>query len=173
MASENTKLMLRTAGLCALAGMRTMSGPALVSLDRELVKRSSVASRFFNSGNVMLAMQALAVGEMVADKLPFMPKRTWLPSLITRASAGAIIGASIYSAEDEPTLNGAIIGGASAIAATYVSYNIRRTLTNTFHVPDFLVALLEDSIIISRGVKLLERQFTEFERTYSAQRDEA
>jgi uncharacterized membrane protein len=106
-----------------------------------------------------LGVGALAVGEMFADKLTFLPKRTSFPILCARALSGAVIGASLYSVEDLPPAEGALIGGASAIAATFVSYHVRRTLTKTFHIPDFLVALAEDYLIVTRGMKILEHQF--------------
>jgi uncharacterized membrane protein len=159
MISGKSKLMLRTAGLSALAGMRTMSAPALLTGSRRFIERNNAASEILDSRYVTLTVQALAVGEMVADKLPFMPKRTWFPALLARTVSGAVMGASVFNSEDESMLSGAVIGGASAIMATYVSYNVRRVLTKTFHVPDFIVAIAEDSFILGCGRKLLEDQF--------------
>jgi uncharacterized membrane protein len=140
-----------------------MSAPALLSGSRRFVERDGVASDILDSRYVSLTVKALAVGEMVADKLPFMPKRTWLPALIARTVSGAVMGASVYNSEKESMLNGALIGGASAVFATYMSYNIRRVLTKSFHIPDFVVAIAEDSLIIACGRKLLEDQFGEDE----------
>jgi uncharacterized membrane protein len=74
------------------------------------------------------------------------------------AMSGAVIGASLYSVEELSPTEGALVGGVSAVAATYISYHVRRTLTKTFHIPDFLVALVEDSLVVGRGMKILERQ---------------
>ena len=165
MISRNTRLMLQTAGLSALAGMRTMSGPALLSGDKRFFDQSSLASPFLESRTLTLTVKALAVGEVIADKLPFMPRRTWLPALIVRSISGAVMGASVYNLAEEPPLPGAVIGCISAVLAAHVSYNIRRTLTKTFHVPDLIVALAEDTLIISCGRKLLADQFVNGEET--------
>jgi uncharacterized membrane protein len=164
MHSQRKHLYFQVAGLSALAGMRSMSGPALLSLDRRLVSRDSLAAQVFKSPYVTLGINALAIGEMFADKLPFLPKRTSFPSLCARALSGAVIGASLYAAEELSPTEGALLGGASAVAATYVSYHIRRTLTKTFHVPDFLVALAEDSLIVGKGMKIIKRQIERDER---------
>jgi uncharacterized membrane protein len=155
---QDKHLVLRVAGLSALAGMRSLSGPVLLSLEGGLAKQESPVRRLLSSPQVRIGAVALSVGEMFADKLPFMPKRTALPSLCFRALSGAVIGASLYAAEDMPPAEGALVGGASAVAATYLSYHVRRTLTETFHVPDFLVALAEDSFIVARGMKSLKLQ---------------
>jgi uncharacterized membrane protein len=154
---------MRVAGLSALAGMRSMSGPALLSLDRRLISENSPAGKFFRSPYVLLGANVLALGEMFADKLPFVPKRTSFPALCARALSGAVIGASLYSVEELSPTEGALVGGVSAVAATYISYHVRRTLTKTFHVPDFLVALVEDSLVVGRGMKILERQLPSLE----------
>ena len=158
MPTEKKHVQLKVAGLSALAGMRSMSGPALLSLDQGLVPNGSVAASFLRSPYVKVGVGALALGEMFADKLPFLPKRTAFPSLCFRALSGAVIGASLYAVEDLPPSEGALIGGASAAVATYVSYYVRRTLTKTFHVPDFLVALAEDSLIVAGGMNTLKNQ---------------
>jgi uncharacterized membrane protein len=158
MPTEKQHVQLKVAGLSALAGMRSMSGPALLSLDQTLVPNGSVAASFLRSPYVKVGVTTLALAEMFADKLPFLPKRTAFPSLCFRALSGAVIGASIYSVEDLPPAEGALIGGVSAVAATYISYHIRRTLTKTFQVPDFLVALAEDSLIAACGINTLKSQ---------------
>ena len=156
--AKKKQLCLRVAGMSALTGMRSMSGPALLSLDRRLTSENSLAGKIFSSPYVTLGINVLALSEMFADKLPFLPKRTALPPLIARAAAGAVIGATLYAVEDLSPTEGAFVGGASAIAATYVSYHVRRVLTKNLHIPDFLVALVEDSLIVGRGMKALERQ---------------
>jgi uncharacterized membrane protein len=158
MEPKKKHLCIRVVGMSALAGMRSMSGPALLSLDRRLVSEKSPAGKFFRSPYVMLGANVLVLGEMFADKLPFLPKRTSFPALCARALSGAVIGASLYSVEELSPTEGALVGSVSAVAATYISYHVRRTLTKTFHFPDFLVALVEDSLIVGRGLKILERQ---------------
>lgn len=158
MRAEDKHLVLRVAGLSALAGMRSMTGLVLLSLERDLAKSESPVGRLLSSQPIRVGAVALGVGEMLADKLPLMPKRTAFPSLCFRALSGAVIGASLYAAEDMPAAEGALVGGVSAVVATYISYHVRRTLTKTFHIPDFLVALAEDSFVVARGMKSFELQ---------------
>jgi uncharacterized membrane protein len=155
---EKKQLFVRVAGLSALAGMRSMSGPALLSLDRKLLPESSRSGRFFRSPYVLIGANALALGELIADKLPFIPNRTAFPPLCARALSGAMIGASLYAGEELSPAEGAVVGGLSAIIATYATYQIRRTLTKTFLIPDFIIALVEDSLIVNCGLKISESQ---------------
>lgn len=150
------RLVWKVAGLSAIAGMRSMSGPALLALDNKALERTKIGHRIFGSDNMRIALQALAIGELIFDKLPIAPKRTDALPLLARAGSGALIGASLYAAANESPVSGALVGGTSAVAATLVSYQVRKVLTKNMHIPDTLVALAEDAIVIARGMKMLE-----------------
>jgi len=133
-----------------------MSGPAILALDDNTFSHSEVGQKLFGSDNVKIAVQALALGELLIDKLPFTAKRTDALPLLARAASGALIGASLYSSSKQPPLYGAIIGGVSAVLATVVSYHARKILTKNMHIPDTIVAIAEDALVFSRGVKMLQ-----------------
>jgi uncharacterized membrane protein len=102
-------------------------------------------------------MPVLAIGEAVADKLPFMPNRTQAGSLAFRAVSGGVSGAAIASARRKPAFWGAVIGAAAAVGATYGAFHLRRRVGKSLHVPDAVVALAEDALAVSVGVAAMRR----------------
>src|SRR6202451_2103422 len=68
----------REAAIGAVCGLRTFTGPAILA---------GPANRDI--------LVLLALGELIADKLPFMPNRTSAPGLAARFIAGAICGMAI------------------------------------------------------------------------------
>ncbi len=90
----------------------------------------------------------MAVGEMVADKLPIVPDRTDPGPLIGRAVNGAIAGHVLATRENESGAVGAMLGAVGAIIGAHVGFRIRRALTQQAGLPDLPVALCEDAIAI-------------------------
>ncbi len=122
----------------AVAGMRSMSSPAIVSrlglLNHPVVAKSTAA---------------IAIAEVIADKLPFLPKRTNAPSLIWRTISGALSGAAICSSKKRSVLAGAMLGAAAAVGATYGAYELRRWAGRKFELPDPVIAVAEDVLAAS------------------------
>ena len=87
----SSSTLAHAAGLGAIAGLRSMTAPALLS--RRLRRRRLWHRLRSRSALVLLlatrpagtALTVLAAGELVADKLPFVPARTEFPSLVGRA----------------------------------------------------------------------------------------
>lgn len=147
------------AAMGALAGMRSMSAPAMVS---QVAKAGQMAMGhpeldFLHSPKTAYAMTALAVAEVIADKLPFMPKRTEAPALVGRAIAGGLSGAAILSSKRKSPIWGAVAGAAGAIAAAYAFYHLRRVARDDWHVPDAVAALVEDAIVAGGGMLVLSK----------------
>jgi uncharacterized membrane protein len=155
MAIRDRNLALKVAGLSAIAGMRSMSGPALLALDNRALARTKIGHKIFGSPEMKIAVQAMAVGELIFDKLPMAPKRTDPLPMLARAASGALIGASLYAAAQESPLKGALVGSSSALAAAMLSFQARKFLTKNLHVPDTVVALAEDVLVLSRGLQML------------------
>jgi uncharacterized membrane protein len=90
----------------------------------------------------------LAAGELIADKLPFMPNRTEVPGLAARFIAGAICGVAIAGRRkrSQRILSG-IVGGTAAVAAAYAGYQYRKHVK----LPPLPAALLEDAVAIGVG----------------------
>ena len=136
------------------AGMRSMSSPAILS---QLAKsglapvgHSSIG--FLNHPATARTMAVLAAGELIADKLPFLPKRTQAPALITRVISGGLSGAAVCSAKKRSIWLGALFGALGAVGATYGAYRLRKWTGEKFHIPDPVVAVVEDAIVAGCGM---------------------
>ena len=150
-------LPFRAAGLGAVAGLRSMAAPALLS---RAVQRGEVGelrdTRFAALGfpKVSTTLQLLMVGEMVADKTPFIPSRTSAPALIGRALSGALVGGALFAAEKRRPASGAVLGALSATAAAYVGETLRTKGAEKFEGPDQILGLLEDGAVLLGGTYL-------------------
>ena len=116
----------------ALAGvacsMRTFAGPALL------------AARARISGPPRTAVFVAAAGELVLDKASFAAPRTDPPALAGRIVLGGFTGHRIA---------GPVGAGAAALVAavgTYATYHARRLLVGRTGLPDWVVAVGEDSL---------------------------
>jgi uncharacterized membrane protein len=98
----------------------------------------------------------LAGSELVADKLGFLPARTDPLPLLGRIASGATVGAVFGAIEDRPWWAGAVTGGAAAALGAFAGYHVRRILTKEAGVPDPLVALVEDGIVLGVGQRLVQ-----------------
>jgi uncharacterized membrane protein len=155
MNSSEADVYLRAAGLGAIAGLRTFSAPALLSRQMSRSDRIEGVTSRLGSPTVATVLGVLAVGEILADKMPWMPNRTDPPGLIARASSGAFVGATICRAKGRSTVAGALIGGVAAIAAAFAGYHLRRTATRELGLPDMFVAVIEDTVAVRGGTRLL------------------
>lgn len=143
--------------LGALAGMRTLSAPVITthilsSSPSKKLEQSTL--RFMQSTTVAAVLKVLAVTELIADKLPSTPNRTEPAGVAGRCLSGALAGASIYKAAGGKTLTGALIGGTAAIAATYGSYYLRKSIVKANHIADPLIGAAEDALVIGAGISL-------------------
>jgi uncharacterized membrane protein len=109
------------------------------------------------SGPASKKIIKLAVGELLADKLPFTPNRIKAGPLAARIASGAACGAAVsYLAKGSPK-EGALLGGAGAVAGAFAGYYARRSFSR--NRSDLAVALVEDAIAITAGFGIL-RQIT-------------
>jgi uncharacterized membrane protein len=151
--NNNTALFLRTFGLGLVAGMRSMTAPAL--LRNWTSKQPHLAPTPLDNVTSPVILQVMAAGEMVADKLPFTPDRTNPASVAFRALSGALVGGSFCAANRRSPVAGAVVGAVGAVAATYVAFHIRRYLVKERGLPDMVVALAEDAATNALGHSLL------------------
>jgi uncharacterized membrane protein len=150
----DTQVYTDAAIMGALAGMRSMSSPAIVSqfARSKLLPVGDSRIAFLNRSVTAKTLAVAAAAELVADKLPFLPKRTKAPSLIFRTISGGFGGAAICSAKKRPLLAGILIGAAGAIGATYGLYQLRRWAGQRLNVPDPVIAIAEDALVAGCGV---------------------
>jgi uncharacterized membrane protein len=131
-------------------GLRSLAPAAVVAwsahagwllLDGPLAWIGSTAS--------VAVLTLLAVGELVADKLPNTPSRTAPPGLVARLVMGALCGACITAAAGQGAAMGAIAGAVGGLAGCFGGYRARVGLRSALGVPDVVVALAEDAVAIA------------------------
>jgi uncharacterized membrane protein len=85
-----------------------------------------------------------ALGELVADKLPRVPKRTSAGPLLVRISLGALAGAIAATAMHGPGLEGVLLGGLGALLGAFAGFMVRREVVAKLACADWPIALVED-----------------------------
>ncbi|RDV16732.1 DUF4126 family protein [Pontibacter diazotrophicus] len=148
--------LYKTLAFGALAGMRSLAAPTLLS---HFVSEDGSSPlqhtplRFLGNSTVAMVLKGLAASELVGDKMPGVPDRIELPSLIMRGTTGAVAGAAIYLMSHKKAAEGAAIGAVAAIAATYGSFYLRKTLCEKTRLADPIYGALEDALVIASGIK--------------------
>lgn len=125
-AALNDAALLGTA-----AGLRSMSPVAALALHGRL-----------GDGRLARVAPLLALGELVADKLPFVPARTAPGPLLGRAASGALAGHLRGGPQT------AAVGAALAVVASYGGQHTRQWLGRRSGRPDRQIALLEDALAL-------------------------
>ena len=140
-----------------MAGLRSLTAPAVVAWGAHVgwlnLHGSSLA--FMGSTTAVAIFSVLAIGELIADKLPMIPKRTAAAPLLARIITGALCGACLCVAAGQSLVAGAILGGISAIVGAFVGYGIRSRLNS--HINDLPVALCEDAVAVGLALFLVSR----------------
>jgi uncharacterized membrane protein len=136
-----------------IAGMRSMTAPAVVAYIAKSGCTGADPEEFGLLGrpSARTATMILAGAEAIADKLPFMPRRTQTAALLGRLAIGAACGATICSVMRRSKVLGAIAGAFGALGSTFAVYQIRLQITQELGVPDTAVALLEDATAVWAG----------------------
>ena len=141
-------------GIGVIAGLRSMTAPALVAWSAHLhwipLQVSALAWMGSTAGVIIFSL--LAVIELVADQLPKTPARTAPLGLSTRLVTGALSGAAVAVAGLSILWVGAIAGATGALVGTFGGYNARVKLVRLLHVPDFVIATAEDVVAIAAGL---------------------
>jgi uncharacterized membrane protein len=142
-----------------VCGLRSMTAPAVVCWGAHLGWLSLAGSPLaFLAHPVSLVLFTIfAIGELVADKLPVIPARTKIGPLVVRIVFGAICGAALAVAADEPPAMGGILGALGAVIGAYGGYAYRSATSGSGKVPDLPVALLEDLVAVAGGLFLVSR----------------
>lgn len=155
--SDSSKTFAIAAAFGFIAGMRSMAAPAFLShyLSRRAPFRRGGATRFLGSRGTSTVLKMLAAGEMVADKTPFVPDRIELPAVSGRAISGALCGYVVSDLRGGSRLGGALTGSAAAICSTFVAYNARKAAGTSCGVPDPLLGVAEDMVVLSAGSRLI------------------
>lgn len=144
-------------GIGIVAGLRSLTAPAVVAWGAHLgwlnLHGSPVA--FMGSTTAVAIFSVLAIGELIADKLPMMSKRTAPAPLTARIITGALCGACLCAAAEKSLLAGAVLGGISGVIGAFLGYAIRKRLD--LRIKDVVVAVCEDLVAVGLALFLVSR----------------
>jgi uncharacterized membrane protein len=143
-----------------VAGLRSLTAPAMVSWAAQWnwITLQSSSLSFLGSIRAAWIFTALALAELIADKLPFTPARTKPASLLFRLITGGLSGAALCVTAGESIILGAILGAVGAMAGAFAGYQLRHRLVTKRNAPDLLIAVIEDAVAIG-GAFLILSQF--------------
>lgn len=139
-------------------GLRSLTPPALIAL--------AAAFGWFTLGDPLgwmgsfaaaAVLPLLAIGEMVADKLPSTPSRTAPLGLGARLLLGALCGACVASASGGALGTGGLLGAVGGLAGCYGGYLARTRTVRALGVPDFAVAFAEDLIAVASALLIVSQ----------------
>jgi len=144
-------------GIGMVAGLRSLTAPAVVAWGAHLgwLNLHGSPLAFMGSTTAVAIFSVLAIGELIADKLPMMSKRTAPAPLMARIVTGGLCGACLCAATGQSLFAGALLGGIGGIVGAFLGYNIRRRLD--LHIKDLVVALCEDVVTVGLALFLVSR----------------
>ena len=150
-------VFLLALGIGIVAGLRSLTAPAVVAWGTHLnwLNLEGTPLAFMGSTTAVVILSLLAVGELIADKLPIIPKRTAPAPLIARIITGGLCGACLCAAGAKPLLVGMLLGGTGGVIGAFLGYNVRRRLD--MHVKDVVVAVCEDVLAVGVALFLVSR----------------
>lgn len=139
-----------------VSGLRSLTGAAVISWAARTGHLVLAGSWLAFVGNAWMPwlLSALAIGELIGDKLPSTPSRKALAPFLGRIVLGTLCGIAIGTPAGQP-LPGAICGAVGAVAGTLGGYAARTSLTRAFGGRDLPVALCEDVIAIGTACAVL------------------
>lgn len=148
---------VRALGLGAITGLRSTAGPAAVSRAISSGRVGNLDGTIFaalGSPRMAKVLTLFEAGEMIVDKLPIVPSRTSPQPLAGRALSGAAAGAALFASEGGSKAAGGALGAAGAVAGALAGERLRAQIGQRLGVPDTLVALLEDGVVLYGGHRL-------------------
>ena len=140
-----------------MAGLRSLTAPAVVAWGAHLnwLNLHGSPLAFMGSTTAVAILSVLAIGELIADKLPMMQKRTAPAPLMARIVTGGLCGACLCAATGQSLIVGAVLGGIGGVIGAFLGYDFRRRLD--LHIKDFLVAICEDVVAVGLALFLVSR----------------
>ena len=140
------------------AGLRSMTPLAVVAWAAQSWPGVHQSSLWFMAAPAAAyILTALAIGELITDKLPFVGSRLKPGPLGGRIISGALCGAVLCTASQQAVAGGAIAGAIGGVAGSFAGYAVRRHLTVVRKLPDLAVALAEDVVAIGLAVLVASR----------------
>ena len=138
-------------GIGVVAGLRSLMAPAAVAWAAHLgwLHLQGTSFGFMGSKAAVVIFSLLAIGELIGDKLPRIPKRTAVAPLLARIITGGLSATCLCASANQSLGIGAVLGAVGAVIGAFGGYNVRKYLVNQLKLPDLIIALLEDLIAIT------------------------
>ena len=137
----------------AVAGLRAFTAPAVLGLAAALqwINLSGTWASWMGHWATVGVLTAIAVAELISDKVPTLPSRKTAPQFLLRIAAGALSGAVLGTAWGYPwtSLGAGMIG---AVLGTLGGYAARTRLVTANGGRDRPVALGEDLVAAAAGI---------------------
>jgi uncharacterized membrane protein len=140
-----------------VGGLRALTAPAAVSWAARLgwLHLENTRLAFLGAAITPYILSALAIGELINDKLPKTPSRKAPLGFGVRIAVGAMCGAAI-GASSQALMGGLVAGVLGAIAGTLGGYEARRRAAIAAG-KDLPIALLEDAIAVCCAFWIVSR----------------
>ena len=138
--------------LGVVAGMRSMMAPAVLALTlsrRPEYVPTNAPAQWFALFPVAVILGVLALGELVADKLPMTPNRTALGPFVGRLATGSITGAALVQLGGINPWAGAACGAVGAIVGTFGMFHARKFAGRVTGISDPYIGAIEDVVAIA------------------------
>jgi len=146
-------------GIGVVAGLRSLMAPAAIAWAAHLgwLHLQGTSLGFMGSKAAVVTFSLLAIGELIGDKLPRVPKRTAAAPLLARIVTGGLSGACLCASANQSLGIGMLLGAVGAVIGAFGGYHVRKYLVNQLKLPDLIIALLEDLIAIALVLFLVLR----------------
>lgn len=138
-------------------GLRSLTPPALVCWAAHFGWLHFAGTRlaFINHRSTLIVFTALALGELIADKLPSTPARTAPLGLSARIAFGGASGLALATSAGISLFLSVLLAAIGAIAGAFAGYHTRHFIVSKLHLPDVVVAVAEDMVAIAGGLLIL------------------
>ena len=142
-----------------ICGLRSLTGPAVVAWAARLgwLALHGTPLAFLASLPAVIIFTALALAELIADKLPKTPSRTAAVGLGARFVLGGLCGAALALAGSQTLALGAVLGAVGGVLGAFLGYQVRTRLVRALGVPDFVIAVAEDLVAIGAALFVTSR----------------
>jgi uncharacterized membrane protein len=141
--------LVRAAALGAASGSRSTAGVTAVALTSSRGDRGVLASALGSTAGKAVT-GVMAVGELVADKLPTTPSRLAPPALAPRALLGGTAAAAEARRDGQDAILPALVAATSALGAAVLGARLRGVAARRFG-SDLPGAFLEDGVAAALG----------------------
>lgn len=156
---NSSEVLLLAFLIGAVDGLRSLTAPAVVAwaAHQGWLNLHNTFLSFMGSTAAVVIFTVMAVGELIADKLPSTPSRLKPVGLGARIVLGGLAGAAVAMGGAQSLALGIVLGAAGGVAGAFAGHALRTRLVAALKVPDFVIALLGDVTAIAGGLFIVSR----------------